>query len=487
MQTIDNILRETGPCLSSEVVKRLVADGVAPAAARKRVSRANGSVQRIQEIQFPNREKFLFLGGQKIEGDFRHKLADALINSGSCYGRALVGLKSRGGAILASHFPVASGLPVEKAKGHVLHSFAEQKLLELRLVENIVSADGNLVSMWDDRGMSARRRAAIAVEEIVLSVLRIWLIKIGWSSTNTLKIRQRENTARFGQFAWDLVGPSYLAGLVNFREKQIVEGFIVGDILLDRLITTTDLLPFFAKWDSLTAQKRATRLQPIFVGDFFADDALASLRKRGCFIAIPATIFGIEAARGLRDLIGTIENAAKAVMENPDAVFDLISKLSKIEGAALNLRGVVIELMVARLFTLDGYLIDVRQIVRAEGRQAEIDIKARKSNEVVCCECKGKSPNALVDAPEIKEWVDESLPVIKNWLKHSETLPDTRRFEFYSSTDNTPAAQELILELKLNHKKFPLEFFKGADLLKKLRDAGQNSLVDIFREQFSPK
>jgi hypothetical protein len=321
----------------------------------------------------------------------------------------------------------------------------------------------------------------------VLSALRSWLIKMGWGSTNTLKIRQQWDIPRFGQFAWDLVGPCYLAGLVNFRNKQLVEGFIAGDIILDRTITKNDLIPFFAKWDALIAQNRSTRLQAIFIGEFFDEDALTLLRKRGCIVAIPATIFGDEAARGLHDLINIIENAARAVAENPTAVFDLISKLSKIEGAALNLRGVVIELIVARLYCLNGYMTDIRQIVRAEGKQAEIDIKANKKNEVVCCECKGKSPNSLVDAPEIGEWVNESLPVIKNWLKHSETLPVSRRFEFYSSTDYTQDAQNFIAKLKETHKKYPLEFFTGADLIKKLITEGQNSLVDIFREQFTPK
>lgn len=487
MKTVEDILREAGPSLSSDVVEHLVTSGVASTTARKRISRANGSVQRIKGFHFPNREKFLFIGDQEVHQDFREKLAEALIRSGSCYGRALLGLESRSGTVLAKHFPIASGMPVDKAKGHILHSFAEEKLREHRLIRDFESAEGNLISIWNADGLTARRRAAMVVEEIALSSLRTWLIKIGWSSTNTLKVRQKEYLPRFGQFAWDLVGPSYLAGLVNFRNKELTEGFLVGDILLDRTVSKCDLLPFFAKWDSLVAQRRSTRIQPIFIADFFDEDALGWLRKRGCFVAIPSTIFGADAARALRDLVGTLENAARAVSQNPEAVFELLAKLSKIEGAALNLRGVVIELIVGRLYTLSGYAIDVRQIVRAEGKQAEIDIKARNPKEVVCCECKGKSPNSLVDANEISDWVDQSLPIIKNWLKYSETLPDSRRFEFYSSSGYTPDALALIDELKKTHKRYPLQFFNGEDVLKRLRDQGQNSLVEIFREQFSPK
>jgi hypothetical protein len=487
MDIIDSILRETGPSLSSKVVKRLIASGIAPDAARKRVSRANGTVQRIKGIQFPNREKFLFLNDQQGKADFLDKLSQALKSTGSCYGRALIGLESRGGTVSAKHFSIASGLPVEKAKGHVLHSFAEQKLRELRLITDIESTDGNLISIWNENGLTARRRAALIVEDIVLSILRSWLIKMGWGSTNTLKIRQDGDTPRFGQFTWDLVGPSYLAGLRNYRNKNPVEGFITGDILLDRTITKTDLLPFCAKWDTLVAQNRSTRLQPIFIADFFDQDALALLRKNGCFVAIPSTIFGVDAANGLHQLIDTIERAALAVVENPSGVFDLISKLSKIEGAALNLRGVVLELIVARLYSLTGYTISIRQIARADEKQAEIDVKASKHKEIVCCECKGKSPNSLVGVSEVKEWVDKTLPVIKSWVKDLNPLPDMRRFEFYSSTGYTTEAQKLIAEVKETPKKFPLQFFTGDDLLKRLKEEGQNSLVDIFREQFTPK
>jgi len=106
---------------------------------------------------------------------------------------------------------------------------------------------------------------------------------------------------------------------------------------------------------------------------------------------------------------------------------------------------------------------------------------------VVCVECKGKGPNALVGAAEIQEWLDNSLVRIKSWLKLTSSLPESRRFEFYTSTDYTEEAKELIGQIEVSHKKQPIRFFTGADVINKLKDQKEKALVDIFREHFLGK
>jgi hypothetical protein len=166
----------------------------------------------------------------------------------------------------------------------------------------------------------------------------------------------------------------------------VVNGFIVGDILLDRNITLTDLDPFFSKLAVLWSQKRPTRFQPMFIGDRFDPDALRVLRAKGCIVARPETIFGVEIAKQLRELIRTIERAAEEVTKDPNSVFQLIAKIAKLEGSSLNLRGVVLELIVAHLFRLDGYNIDIRRQVRSAGGDlAEIDVQASKKERGRLC------------------------------------------------------------------------------------------------------
>lgn len=485
---IESILQNKGPQLSSEVVREIVASGVLPSTARKRVSRVSGSVRRLEGINFPNRESFLFIDIQFGTHQFLENLTLALQSKGSAYGRALIGLQCRGGSIRSAHFPIATGLPVENAKRQLLHSIVEQKLQDFRLISKTTAADSEMICLWNSESPSNRRRAVIIAEEIMLSAIQTWLVKMGWSSSKSLKVRSVERVPRFGQFAWDIVGPCYLAGITYYEKGQLVHGFICADIVLDHKLTLSDILPFLSKWEALQAQKRKNPFQPMIIAEEFTTDALNELRKRGALIAIPSVLFGEELAKDLHQLIGTIENAAAAVTNDPQSVFKLIERVSKMEGAALNLRGVLIEMIVAHLYKLDGYEIDIRQQIQGEGLQkAEIDVKARNRCEVVCCECKGKAPNSLVDAPEIKEWVDTALPRIKYWLKQSKTLPDNRRFEFISSTGYTDAANDLIEELDANHKKQPIKFLTGKEILERLQTQNEKPLADIFREQFYPK
>ena len=147
----------------------------------------------------------------------------------------------------------------------------------------------------------------------------------------------------------------------------------------------------------------------------------------------------------------------------------------------------MLELLIAHLYKLDGYNIDIRQQIRSEENDpAEIDVKATSRQEVVCVECKGKSPSALVDTPEIQDWLDRSLPRIKSWLKLSTTLPDKRRFEFYSSTGYTADAESLINHVTTTHTKQPIHFFRGIDIIAKLQKQKEMPLVNMFREQFLP-
>lgn len=482
---VATLLKKVGPTLSSKIVDELVNTGISRETARKQVSRSSGAVRKLQGIQFPNRERFLFLEDQFGKQIFKSTLSASLKQSNTSYGRALTGLESRGGAVPMGHFAIAGGLPVENTKGQLLATLILSRLLQVGLLKRESSTDREIVSLWNVASISNRRLASLIVEDITLAAIKTWLINIGWVSRNAIKIRTDHSAPRFGQFPFDIVGPSYLNSIIHYKKGKPVNGFIVADILLDREIKSKDLEPFFSKLSVLTNQKRKARFQPLFIADWFEQDALNKLRSKGCVIARPETIFGAEVARLLRDLISTLENAAQAVTDNPTAVFTLLAKLSKLEGAALNLRGVVQELIVAHLFKLHGYSIEIRQKIQSEdGNRAEIDVTATSRQEVVCIECKGKSPGSLVSSQEIEEWLQKSVPRIKSWLKLSNEFPAKKRFEFYSSTDYAEDAKTLISEIERTHKRQPISFYNGQDLISKLHADHETALIDIFREQF---
>lgn len=483
MTSVQSILKEQGPRLSSEIVSLLVErDGISNEAARQRISRARSPVKRLGGISLPNRESFLFLDGDFGSENFYRSLVDAFKATKSAYGQALTGLQSRGSIIRKDYFPIATGLCTFPTKGHLLHDAVEEKLLNLGALYTQDTPEGQMIGLRGQVELSKKRKAILIAESIVLSSMRSWLTKTGMSSYQATKIRG-DTLPSFGPFNWDLVGPSYLSGLVDYTKTEVKPGFIVGDIILDT-VTIEDVSPFLAKCNVIKNQRTHRRFIPMFIADLYDNSALMELRRQGCLLARPETIFGEEEAKLIRELIRTIENAAAAIINDPSRVFEILKKLGKIEGASHNLRGVMLEFIVARLYSLTGYKIDIRQRIFAKGERAEIDIKAYRDDEVVCIECKGMSPGNLVDVDEVNDWLSSSLPTIKNWLKAADSLPNRKRFEFCVSTDFTDDAKTLIANIVATHKKQPIAFLNGSDLIERLREMNQSSIIEVFREHY---
>jgi hypothetical protein len=482
--SIPGLIKRLGPSLASDLVYALVEDDVSPEAARKRISRAKAPVLRLGGLPLPNSESFLFLDGEFGTDVFRERLGEALARCGSRFGTALQGLAARGGALPSAEFPIASGSPVTPTKGHLLHGSIEEKLLELRLVSLRPSPDGEVIQLDGSQGWTARRRAARITESLVLSAMKTWLVRTGWSSPGTVKTREEHPLPAYGQYLWDLTCPTYLAGMRSYASGTPAPGFLVADIVLDRHLTSDDLRPFFCKWDSLRAQRRLAALQPMLIAESLERDALDKLRQRGAFVALTQSVFGKDAAQDLQALVSTMENAASAVASEPERVFKLMDRLAKLEGASLNLRGALLEMIVAHLYKLRGYTVDIRQAVRGEsGDLTDIDVKAFNPAEVVCCECKGVSFGTMVGADTINRWLQVSLPEIRRFLDRT-SMPDRRRFEFYSATGYTDDAKPLIARLEAGYRKQPIRFLTGADVLELLRQYNQPALVNTFREQF---
>jgi hypothetical protein len=261
---IATLLKKGGPTLSSKIVDELVNTGISRETARKQVSRSSGTVRRLQGIQFPNRERFLFLEDQFGKQIFKSTLSASLKQSNTSYGRALTGLESRGGAVPVGHFAIAGGLPVENTKGQLLATLILSRLLQVGLLKKETSTDREIVSLWNVASISNRRLASLIVEDITLAAIKTWLMNMGWVSTNAIKIRTDHSAPRFGQFPFDIVGPSYLNSIIHYKKGKPVNGFIVADILLDREIKSKDLEPFFSKLSVLANQKRKAHFQPLF-------------------------------------------------------------------------------------------------------------------------------------------------------------------------------------------------------------------------------
>lgn len=476
------MLLESGPVSSAELAKKLMEEGVSSVAARQRIHRAKPPVKKLEGIQLPGRQKFVYLESQFGTPGFYASLTAVLEDSGSAYGVFINGLKARGGMIRKEFSPIASGLPVLLAKKQVLHETALSGLKKAKIVSEYEVPSGQILEISTAEIGPNRYRAMEFVDGIILSAMKDWLVKLNFSSQNALKIRELGMPLpQYRQFHFDFVGPSYLTAFQVYGRKA---GFIAGDIILHKELSVSDISPFLKKIDIVHGQKSGPILQAFLIADGFSKDALDLLRTRGVVLATPTSVFGPELGKAIKSLVDMLENAAAIIANNPDELFQLLARLQKIQGVALNLTGVVLELIIAQIYQSDGYWIDIRQKVSSKFGRAEIDIKAKNTFEVVCCECKGMSAGNLVSESEIRKWLDGPFMRIKDWIKESETLPSKKRFVFYSSTGYSPEARKVIEEVETKHIKQSVQFLTGEDILQDLRKRNFSALVEIFKEQF---
>ena len=478
-------LLNNGPLRSSELTEKLVQNlNISEVTARKRLSRVKSPVNRLS-INLPNNEKVFYREEQKGSSRFVATVTDILIKTNSAAGRALIGLQTVGGVIPLSLFAKASGTSASYSNKHIYYQRVIDQLSEIDLVHiNNDSANGVLVCLHGMADIPSMREATYLVENITLSIVKNWLANLGISSLKSLKTR--EENPQYGPFAWDIVGPSYLGGVVKYKKGKIENAFVVGDIILNKKITREQLSPFFYKLDSLRSQKNIRPFLAIIIADSFESNALSELRKKGVVVAMPKTILGKENAIFLRELIKLIEKADESIKKDPEKFLDIFQKINKIEGAALNLRSVAFDFIIARLYSLNGFNCEIRKkiITKNKKERAEIDVVAERADKIVCIEGKAMSPSNFVKKDELEDWIDRVTPRIKQWLKERERTPANRILEFYSSTDYDQEAKEYLIKIKETHKKVEINFYKGTDVVEMLRKLNQSSLVNIFQEQF---
>jgi hypothetical protein len=488
MLTVMDILKRS-PAQSSQIVEKLIKiNKISPATARKRLSRSKNLVQRLDTINLPNREKIYYLPDQYGSNFFFEMVSKILIKNNTAAGRGIIALSGKEGVLPLALFPKASGTPFVRIRKQ-LNSRDVVSQLESSGLISIKQDDthGKLLCRYDCADLSARKRAAIEVENVFLSIIKSWVANLSMSSFGALKIRDDVMPA-YGAYNWDLVGPCYLNGLATFSGDSYKHAFIVADIIFDKIITQKDIMPFLFKVNSLNNQKRIRPFLAIFIADMFSSDALRELRKKGIIIARPDTILGKENAELVKSLISTLEDASKKLAKNPDDIFTLLKNISKIEGASLNLRSVVLDFILARIYALEGYDCDIRQKIQLNsGIRAEIDVIASRKDKLVFVEGKALSPNNQFNNDGIQKWMNNTYPKIKEFVKQKGKLPSEISIELCVSTSYHNDSIDIIKELEKRHTKLPIKFTDGTEVMKRLRRFEQGSVIDLFREHFTQK
>lgn len=113
---IKELLKKSGPMLSSSIKERLLASGISDEAARQKISRVSKQVKKLHGNLFPRRASFFYLENHENTAEFFENLVAALKETSSIHYGAIVALAARGGKTSLEKFRVLSGAPTMRKK-----------------------------------------------------------------------------------------------------------------------------------------------------------------------------------------------------------------------------------------------------------------------------------------------------------------------------------------------------------------------------------
>ncbi|GEC17469.1 hypothetical protein NWI01_33610 [Nitrobacter winogradskyi] len=166
---------------------------------------------------------------------------------------------------------------------------------------------------------------------------------------------------------------------------------------------------------------------PFLVADGFSNKAWGLARSRGILATTTSHLFGEEIAKALRDLISLLTDTGATASVNPDHVERVLNGLTRIEGAANNLRGALFEIIVGSLAKdVEGGYMRAGEKWRdyETGGSAETDVLLDKpeGRGVLVIECKAKISGARVTLEEATKWRDDRVPLLHKILRHESRL-----------------------------------------------------------------
>lgn len=481
--------------LGSDLLQHLrVEEGIQPAAARKRLERAQSPVTRLNHIIFPRNERFYYLERQEGTERYWNALFEATRKTGSVYGHVIHAMIARGGLVPQESFDLISSSPVDPA-------FAGRSLTSSEIFQHLLRAElifeGTGLEGRDIVGLSRRIpfdplhtsaiRARLLAEDIFLLALKDWVRKNGLASFDRITLRGFDAGPEVGGYRWDLAGPSYVAPLPSVREGRVLPGFVVADVLLTHRVTKEQLGYFVHKANVLFHRQGSRPILPLFIAQSFTEEALRYGREKFVCVTTPANLLGERIAIALESLIRTMENAATAAVDNPAILEGLFAELGRIEGAAGRLRGALFELVVGHCVRArEGNTVHLGMEVLDpdSGGRVEIDVLRVKENQEVCAyECKGYGPHREVSLDEIRKWLEIRIPRMRGYLLSQDAFRNARlKFAFWTSSKFSQEALELLRTAEQT-RRYDILYKDGQQILeytRELRDRHMQGVLEQF-------
>lgn len=466
-------------------------------AAKQGISRAvaEGSLFRTKGIQFPHREAFVYLKDQRGSEEFVQKLWEALVATNSIAAHCLSAIHARGGMIPLGHFAGVSGCPERLAKQIPPDGVLEFLMLHKLVTQRDVQELGACIQLSESLPFSlqstpTRMKARLLAEDIVIGHLAQWFSQLGLMAHSSYKVRSHQAQPEFGKFHWDMTCPSYVHPFASFQKgDKPSPGFIVADVSIADHVTLPQVQSFLRKCGIIRHQRNSRPFLSLLVVDHFANDAFRAVRKSGSMAVSTRNLLGDDLAQALKTLVTILSSTAQAASTKPEVIYDVLGKLSAIEGAAANLRGPLFELIVGHCVgQVEGGTVEVQKAIRQPGTPVltDVDVLRLKLNqEVTCYECKGNLGHVEVGKPEVEKWVSDTIPKIREYLLTQEQYQSIKhRFEFWTTGRLDEGALAYLLQKRQQVKKYEIGWKDGREVLEYVSRARAGKLSETLRQHY---
>lgn len=496
---ITKMLEKTSPCLSSVLVDKMSGElGISRETARKQISRAVAAGQlRCVDNLLPKRERFIYLQKQYGSDKYWSNLTTALLNSGSAYGLALTCMMARGGILKLEHFAAACGSP-EAMKKRLSWKTVLDELLKNQMVRQFSLPGIGVCIALSEKKHSAYEHAVLPIkarhitESILIKAVGQWVKNTGIISYDTLRTRDKvtpELSPCVSQFRFDMSAASYLNPLLQLTKAgETRPGFFVCDILLGSCLSHEHLQPFIVKCRTISSVRNSPRCLFMFIADEYTEEAFMALKRAGIIPATPENLFGIEFAEALSQLRDLVSELTLSLNENVTVIDEVMTKLSRIEGATTQLQGDLFEYVVAETVREDNKFVDVGRLCKSEdGKSADCDVLALKGHsEVTFIECKGYKPYSVVKHEVIKHWISHQIPVFRKYANRQ--YPNTAiNVELWTTGKLCKETQDMLgrflASIDIN-KKYNVNILEAHQVRERIRATRNTSLIRVFEKHF---
>lgn len=474
MTTIENILINKGPQMSSDLARALEKIEKIPYNTASQRVRRNKDIKKIKGF-FKSNQSLCYLSIHKDGGVLFDALSKALYEYGRKYWYCINAIKLHGGRVSRDYLECYTNYPIEALRGHIPFNEVMRKFVEEEVL--IFNDNSYLFSprfLQESTNVIASRTIE-TIKDQILSSFHSLTKNIGLISYET-----GEKFAEFGKFRWGFKGVSAISGLIENGKN----GFLLADVIFGRNIYLNDVKFFIEKLKHIQSFKNASRIMPFLIVDDLHPEALQYLKKHGIVVGFIKELFGQKYAETIRGLITILNNAGASLKDDPNKYLDLITQLKKYnEGLINNVRGTLFEFMVGHIHSIDCNIINLgREIVENNSRH-EMDVCAVYSKKVVISECKAVKSKIGLDI--VEKWLKVKIPAFYKWVKKQETLKNMYiEFEFWSTSGFTTEALNSLIKASESVRKYNISFYQSSEIREKALEMEDKKLKEALDNFF---